>query len=149
MKLRKSKSDQGSKNKKLANHLLFKNLLDSRTAKIGLFMVGSVVAVFLVSFFWTPYDPTFMNLDERFQSPNLDHLMGTDQFGRDILSRMMIGSHVSLTVSCTAVFGAFFLGTSIGVLTSTISVLCSVKSIGSTSRTSDNFSFKFFIIIVC
>ena len=117
MKLRKSKSDQGSKNKKLANHLLFKNLLDSRTAKIGLFMVGSVVAVFLVSFFWTPYDPTFMNLDERFQSPNLDHLMGTDQFGRDILSRMMIGSHVSLTVSCTAVFGAFFLGTSIGVLT--------------------------------
>jgi peptide/nickel transport system permease protein len=107
MKIRKPKS----------NHLLFKNLLDSRTAKIGLFMVSSVVAIFIVSFFWTPYDPTFMNLEERFQSPSWQHLMGTDQFGRDILSRMMIGSQVSLTVSCAAVFGAFFLGTSIGVLT--------------------------------
>jgi peptide/nickel transport system permease protein len=117
MKIRKSKSDQSRKNKKLANHLLIKNLLDSRTAKIGLFLVSTVVAVFVVSFFWTPYDPTFMNLEKRFQAPNIHHLMGTDQFGRDIFSRIMVGSQVSLSVSFAAVFGAFFLGTSIGVLT--------------------------------
>lgn len=102
---------------KFTNNILLKNLLDSRTARIGLFMVIFVVLIFIVSFAWTPYDPTFMNLEVRFQSPNLHHLMGTDQFGRDILSRIMVGSHVSLFVSCSAVLGAFFLGTSIGVLT--------------------------------
>lgn len=117
MKIKKVKNDQARKSKKMSNHVLFRNLLDSRTAKIGLVMVSTVLATFIVSFFWTPYDPTFMNLEERFESPSLRHLMGTDQFGRDILSRIMIGSQVSLTVSFAAVLGAFFLGTSIGVLT--------------------------------
>jgi len=117
MKIKKQLFGQSWLKKKLTNHVLFKNLLDSKTAKIGLFMVAFVIVIFIVSFIWTPYDPTFMNLEERFESPSFDHLMGTDQFGRDILSRIMIGSHVSLLVSCSAVFGAFFLGTSIGVLT--------------------------------
>lgn len=117
MKIKKQLFGQNWLKKKLTNHVLFKNLLDSKTAKIGLFMVAFVLVIFIVSFIWTPYDPTFMNLEERFESPSFDHLMGTDQFGRDILSRIMIGSHVSLLVSCSAVFGAFFLGTSIGVLT--------------------------------
>ncbi len=117
MKIKKQLLGQNWLKKKLTSHVLFRNLLDSKTAKIGLFMVTFVLLIFIVSFIWTPYDPTFMNLEERFESPSFDHLMGTDQFGRDILSRIMIGSHVSLLVSCSAVFGAFFLGTSIGVLT--------------------------------
>jgi len=117
MKIKKQLFGQNWLKKKLTNHVLIKNFLDSKTAKIGLFMVAFVLVIFIVSFIWTPYDPTFMNLEERFESPSFDHLMGTDQFGRDILSRIMIGSHVSLLVSCSAVFGAFFLGTSIGVLT--------------------------------
>ena len=117
MKIKKQLFGQNWLKKKLTNHVLIKNFLDSKTAKIGLFMVAFVIVIFIVSFIWTPYDPTFMNLEERFESPSFDHLMGTDQFGRDILSRIMIGSHVSLLVSCSAVFGAFFLGTSIGVLT--------------------------------
>ena len=117
MKMIKQKFKRNRIMEKFTKNILLKNLLDSRTARIGLIMVVFVVLIFIVSFIWTPYDPTFMNLEKRFQSPNLHHLMGTDQFGRDILSRIMVGSHVSLIVSCSAVLGAFFLGTSIGVLT--------------------------------
>jgi len=117
MNIKKQKFQKSRLREKFTNNVLLKNLLGSRTAKIGLYMVSFIILIFIVSFFWTPYDPTFMNLEERFQSPNLHHLMGTDQFGRDILSRIMIGSHVSLIVSCSAVLGALLLGTSIGVLT--------------------------------
>lgn len=100
------------------NLSLFRKVLsNSKAARIGFLLVSFVFLVFLISLFWTPYDPTFMDLEKRFNSPSFQHPMGTDQFGRDILSRVMVGSQVSLTVACSAVLGAFFIGTSIGVLT--------------------------------
>ena len=100
------------------NLSLFRKVLsNSKAARIGFLLVSFVFLVFLISLFWTPYDPTFMDLEKRFNSPSFQHPMGTDQFGRDILSRVMVGSQVSLTVACSAVLGAFLIGTSIGVLT--------------------------------
>jgi peptide/nickel transport system permease protein len=100
------------------NVSLFRKVLsNSKAARVGFFLVSFVILVFVVSLFWTPYDPTFMDLEKRFNSPSLQHPLGTDQFGRDILSRVMVGSQVSLTVACSAVLGAFFIGTTIGVLT--------------------------------
>ena len=51
----------------------------------------------------SPYDPLAQNLEQRLQAPSRPHLMGTDDFGRDILSRTMYGARISLTVGFIAV----------------------------------------------
>ena len=70
--------------------------------------IGATIVLFILStafltFFYTPYDPNRMNLAERLQTPNQSHLLGTDQYGRDILSRMMRGTVNSIVVGWVAV----------------------------------------------
>ncbi len=70
--------------------------------------IGATIVLFILStafltFFYTPYDPNRMNLAERLQTPNRSHLLGTDQYGRDILSRMMRGTVNSIVVGWVAV----------------------------------------------
>ena len=87
-------------------------ILRNRNLIIGGFMALMIIATAIVSFLHTPYDPNRMNLSERFLSPSTKHWLGTDQYGRDILSRVMKGSINSLIVGWVAVG----LGLSIGVL---------------------------------
>jgi peptide/nickel transport system permease protein len=75
-------------------------------------MAFLILATAAVSYFYTPYDPNRMNLKERFLSPSADHWLGTDQYGRDILSRVMKGAVNSLIVGWVAVG----IGLSFGVL---------------------------------
>jgi peptide/nickel transport system permease protein len=84
---------------------------------VNLIIGGILVLAILVtagfSFFYTPFDPNRMNMAKRFQSPGADYLLGTDQYGRDILSRVMKGAVNSLIVGWVAVgigmgFGIFF-----------------------------------------
>jgi len=80
-------------------------------------MIGGLMALLIfataaISYFYTPYDPNRMNLKERFLSPSAAHWLGTDQYGRDILSRVMKGAINSLIVGWVAVgiglsFGVF------------------------------------------
>ncbi|MBT7604540.1 MAG: ABC transporter permease [Kordiimonadaceae bacterium] len=71
-----------------------------------LFLMGA-----LLSFFWTPYDVELLNIKGKFASPGLEHLMGTDHFGRDILSMVMVGTRNAIAVSLIAVG----IGATIGV----------------------------------
>jgi peptide/nickel transport system permease protein len=71
-----------------------------------------ILATAAVSYFYTPYEPNLMNLKERFLAPSADHWLGTDQYGRDILSRVMKGAVNSLIVGWVAVG----IGLSFGVL---------------------------------
>ena len=57
----------------------------------------------LVSLFYIPYNTNEMNIPLRFQAPNADHLLGTDNFGRDILSRLMEGAQTAYLVGAGAV----------------------------------------------
>jgi len=80
---------------------------------IGGVLVLAIVVTAGLSFFHTPYDPNRMNMAKRFQSPGAEFLLGTDQYGRDILSRVMKGAVNSLIVGWVAVgigmgFGIFF-----------------------------------------
>ena len=68
-------------------------------ATIVLFMLGTA----LLSLFYTPYDPNRMDIAERLQAPNPSHPLGTDQYGRDIISRMMRGTVTSIVVGWIAV----------------------------------------------
>ncbi len=80
---------------------------------VGLFIVSLVILTAVVSIFYTPADPVRMNVSQRLQPPTPAHLMGTDQYGRDILSRVMAGSVNTFMVGIIAVgigifFGLFF-----------------------------------------
>ncbi len=79
---------------------------------IGFFITLAILLTAFVSMVYTPYDPNRMNLSKRLQPPSSDHYLGTDQYGRDILSRVMKGSINSIVVGLVAVsigmgFGIF------------------------------------------
>ena len=61
-----------------------------------------------------PYDPVAQNLPARLVAPSAAHWMGTDELGRDILSRIIYGTRVSMLVSVSVVFGAGIIGLAIG-----------------------------------
>lgn len=63
-----------------------------------------------------PYNPTEQSLSERFVAPAKSHLLGTDNFGRDILSRVIYGSRSALLVGIVAVTIAVFLGSIVGLV---------------------------------
>jgi peptide/nickel transport system permease protein len=78
---------------------LFRNI----NFTIGFLITLAIVLVALLSIGYTPYNPNRMNLSERFQTPNWNHWLGTDQYGRDILSRVMKGAVNSIIVGLVAV----------------------------------------------
>jgi peptide/nickel transport system permease protein len=80
----------------------------------GATLVGIVVLLAVIGMVWTPYPTSLPDLPNRFQSPNLNHLMGTDELGRDIFSRAMVGARTSLIVSVSAVLLATVVGTLVG-----------------------------------
>ena len=79
--------------------------------RIGLFLVALVIASALVSFVWTPYAFDNIDISRKLLEPSLSHLLGTDHFGRDVLSMIMVGARNSLAVA----FIAVGIGTAIGV----------------------------------
>lgn len=85
--------------------------------RAGLILTGVLTALILLGFFWTPFDPAAMSGSEKFLSPSLRHLMGTDSFGRDIFSRVLKGAGTTFLIAlCTVAIGGV-LGTAVGALT--------------------------------
>lgn len=76
-----------------------------------------VTAVIVTGFFWTPYSTTAMNAKEKFMPPSPAHLFGTDNFGRDVFSRVMEGARTSFLIAILVVL----IGCSAGIL---IGALC-------------------------
>lgn len=65
--------------------------------------------LFVVGLFWTPYEPNKMSALEKFKGPSLQHLLGTDNLGRDIFSRIMDGMGTSFFIAiCVVLIGCFF-----------------------------------------
>lgn len=83
----------------------------------GLFMTGLVVFLAVLGVFWTPYSTTSMSASERFAAPSLRHLFGTDNFGRDIFSRVMKGIGTTILISALVVAISGAAGILVGALT--------------------------------
>ncbi len=87
---------------------------------IALYLGASLVSFwFLIALFAdviAPYDPDAHNLREFLQSPNWAHPLGTDNFGRDVLSRVIHGTRVDLEMGIMGVVWPFFLGTMLGAV---------------------------------
>lgn len=82
----------------------------------GAVLVGIVIAMSLVSFVWTPHDPTLVDASNRLAKPGADYWLGTDKFGRDMCSQILVGSRTTLFVGIVAVGVAGAIGTPLGVL---------------------------------
>ncbi len=87
------------------------------TLVVGGGLVGLVVLMALVSFLWTPYDPTLVNPADRLAAPLTEHLLGTDKFGRDVFSQILVGARTALFVGVVAVGVAAVVGVPLGILT--------------------------------
>ncbi len=83
----------------------------------GLIMTGLAVALGVVGFFWTPYSTTAMSASEKFDPPSLLHIFGTDNFGRDIFSRVMKGLGTTIGISSLVVLISGSTGILLGALT--------------------------------
>ena len=83
----------------------------------GLIMAGFMVALILVGLVWTPYDPNAMGVGGKFEAPSLAHLLGTDNFGRDIFSRVLQGAGSTFGIGVSTVAIGAVLGTLAGALT--------------------------------
>ncbi|MGA2974318.1 MAG: ABC transporter permease [Spirochaetia bacterium] len=94
-------------------HRLAKNSI----ALTGGAIVGLYLIVILVSLFWLPFNPVSMDTKNVLSAPSLatGHLFGTDEFGRDILSRIMKGCSVSLIISISATALGAMVGTFMGI----------------------------------
>ncbi|MFD2080294.1 peptide/nickel transport system permease protein [Actinopolymorpha cephalotaxi] len=81
----------------------------------GGILVALVVALALLSFLWTPHDPGRVDAAHRLLGPDGTYWLGTDKFGRDIASRLMVGARTTLFVGVVAVGVAALLGTPLGI----------------------------------
>ncbi|MFD1486534.1 ABC transporter permease [Ancylobacter vacuolatus] len=88
----------------------------NRTLIAGLVIVGGFVLAALAAPLIAPYDPIFQDGAARIQSPSLAHPFGTDNFGRDILSRIIYGARVDLQMAVIGVFFPLVIGTVIGAI---------------------------------
>ena len=79
--------------------------------------ISAVMTIFIViGYFWTPYSPTAMSGAEKLQAPSLTHLLGTDNLGRDVLSRVMQGAGSSFMIAIAVVAIGCVCGCIIGAL---------------------------------
>ncbi|WP_431918038.1 ABC transporter permease [Amycolatopsis tucumanensis] len=82
----------------------------------GAVLVGLVVLAALVSFVWTPHDPLKVESTARLLGPTGEHWFGTDKFGRDVFSQILVGARTTLYVGVIAVGVAALAGTPLGIL---------------------------------
>lgn len=87
-----------------------------RSFVVGATLTAFVVGMALLSLIWTPYAPTAINIRRRMAMPSADHWLGTDSFGRDVLSLILAGAQNSLTVGVLAVGCGIVLGSTLGLL---------------------------------
>ncbi len=83
---------------------------------IGAILTGILVLFALVSLVWTPHDFDVVAITRRMQGPSAAHWLGTDHFGRDIATRLMIGARNSIMVGVVAVGIGLIVGVSLGLL---------------------------------
>jgi peptide/nickel transport system permease protein len=91
-------------------------LLRYRSAQLGLALVAIYLVVAVFASILAPYSPLDQHTKDRLQGPNATYWLGTDEFGRDLFSRLMYGATNSLQVAVLSVTAACLLGTALGTM---------------------------------
>lgn len=87
---------------------------------LGAVLVSIVVGIAALSLVWTPWDPTALNIRNKFADPSDAHWLGTDQLGRDVVSQLMAAARNSMAVALIAVLAGGAIGVSLGLLASAL-----------------------------
>ncbi len=85
--------------------------------RVGMVITACMLLLTLVGLFYAPYDHTAMNKAEKMLPPSSSHLFGTDNFGRDIFSRVLKGAGTTLTIALSTVVIGAVCGTAVGAVT--------------------------------
>ena len=128
---------QTSRDQEKLRHLFWKRFRKNKLALTGAFIV---ILLFFAALFapgLSPYDPGQINIKKVLQDPSAEHIFGTDQLGRDVFSRMLWGSRISLLVGFVAVGIASLIGVFLGALA------------GYYGRWVDNLIMRFVDIMLC
>ncbi len=91
-------------------------VIRNRLALFGLVIVSLLVLIAIFAPLISPYDPNKIDIDIALTKPDRSHILGTDELGRDVFSRMAYGTRISLSVSLIAVGIATFVGIILGSL---------------------------------
>lgn len=118
-------------------HLFWKRFRKNKLALTGAFIVIFLFFAALFAPWLSPYDPGQINIKKILQDPSAEHIFGTDQLGRDVFSRMLGGSRISLLVGFVAVGIASLIGVFLGALA------------GYYGRWVDNLIMRFVDIMLC
>jgi len=95
---------------------LFRHIASNPTGAISLFLVVALVICAVFAPLIAPYDPIALNPRIRLQGPSWAHWLGTDQLGRDVLSRLIYGTGTALRVAVLGTGGALLVGATLGVI---------------------------------
>jgi ABC-type dipeptide/oligopeptide/nickel transport system permease subunit len=93
-----------------------KKFFRDRVVRIVLVILGTFILLGVFAPLLAPYDPMQLNMRSRFQGPSEAHLLGTDEVGRDVLSRLLFGARISLSVGFVSTGIAFGLGSFLGLI---------------------------------
>jgi peptide/nickel transport system permease protein len=127
---------KGEKEEKL-RHLFWKRFRTNKLALGGAFIVLLLFVVALFAHWLSPYDPGQINVQQVLQDPTWKHPFGTDPLGRDVFSRMIYGSRISLMVGFVAVGISTLIGIFLGALA------------GYYGRWVDNLIMRFVDVMLC
>jgi ABC-type dipeptide/oligopeptide/nickel transport system permease subunit len=118
----------------------------SKSAVAGLVMLLTLILMAVFAEAIAPYDPIKQDHSNRMQPPSAKHILGTDELGRDIFSRIVFGARISVSVGLIAVtiscFGGVLLGSLAGyyggriddVIMRIMDILMAIRAFSSTSR---------------
>ncbi|GAB4213094.1 MAG: oligopeptide ABC transporter permease AppC [Roseiflexaceae bacterium] len=96
--------------------IVIERFLRHRLAVLSLVILATIIVVSLAAPLLAPYDPNRIVLAEKDNAPSIEHLMGTDYNGRDMLSRILYAGRVSLGIAFTVVIASGLLGSVLGVI---------------------------------
>lgn len=96
--------------------LFFRRLFRRRIALVAFVTLALIVALALLAPYLSPYSPTAMKVMNRLRPPDALHWFGTDEFGRDVLSRIIYGGRASLGIGAAVVAISMAVGTTLGLL---------------------------------
>ena len=96
--------------------VLIKRISSGPLGLLGLCLVTLIVVSALGATIFAPYDPIQLNIMDRLQGPSANHLLGTDQLGRDLFSRVLFGGQVALKVAFLTIGSALIIGVVLGMI---------------------------------
>ena len=95
---------------------IWRNSLHHRSFVIGLILSFIMLFTGLLSLFWTPFPVELLDIPHKLESPSAKHWLGTDHFGRDVFSMLMVGAWNSMLVSVFAIGFGSLIGVPLGAL---------------------------------